>query len=133
MNKLVFLIMLIYLAIASSFSTNAQVDWEVYVSWDYSQCGCNDPVTIYARGVIRTYPEGEFVDDSDWIEITANPATVYGNAPSLQDCQEDCYNIAIEIKVEDNTGQCCYGAENENVTGQELKNGYSFETEIILH
>jgi hypothetical protein len=133
MKKIVFIIALICMVIASSLPTNAQVDWSVDFDWDDSYCDCNSPYTVSAFDTIRTYPGGEFVADSEeWAVISTSPATVEGVATSLQDCQEDCYNIAVEIKVEDNTGQCCYGAENENVTGQELKEGYDFQTEIVL-
>ena len=133
MKKIVFFIVFVCLAIASSLSTNAQVDYSVSFYWDDSNCDCNTPVTVYAKVTIRTYPGGALVDDTDWYQITTPFATIDDEASSLQDCEEVCYNVAVIIKVEDNTGQCCYGSDNENKTGQDIKAGFTMSNTIVLY
>jgi len=133
MKKIVGIIALMCLAIASSLPTSAQVDYTVYFSWDDSYCSCNEPVTVYAMVIIRTYPEGDLVDMTPWYEISSSPTQIDDAAISLQDCDEPCYNVAVVIKVEDNTGQCCYGSDNANTTGQNLKNGYTLPYTVVLY
>lgn len=136
MKKIVFIIVLMCLAIASSLSTNAQVNYSVTFSWDDSNCSCNEPVTKEARVYVYEYPSGNLVKDSKWFSISGSPHTYQGDATGLRDCDDEypCYTVYVVVRYTDNTGECCIGSEIENTTGAWLFSGYfSMANTIIMN
>lgn len=134
MKKISLILTFICLVFTGVLSTNAQVDYSVKFYWDESNCECSGTIlNKWAMAIIRTYPGGNLVHQSDWYQISTSPYILYDDTPTLNDCEEPCYNIAIIIKIEDIYGICCYGADNDNVTGQELKNGYTMTNTIVLY
>ncbi|MBW6461389.1 MAG: hypothetical protein K0B08_12535 [Bacteroidales bacterium] len=136
MKKIALLIVSIFLVIAGTLSSNAQVAYHVTFSWDDSNCSCNDPVTKEARIYIYTYPGGQLVDDTSWFSISSTPHTHDDEATGLSDCDDPnpCYTVYVIIRYIDNTGVCCSGSGGQNTTGALLMSGnFSLSNTIILN
>jgi hypothetical protein len=67
--------------------------------------------------------------------VTSKPDTYTGDASGLRDCVDEhpCYTVYVYMVYKDNTGVCCSGYTSENVTGQDLFDGVTLQSNIILN
>ena len=115
-------------------NVNAQTDdtYHVTFGWNDSNCDCSEPVKKQVIVIITTYPGGLPAFGSGWYTPSSNPETYDGEA-QIAECEDPCYTVTVYIVYSDNSGVCCTGSDSDNVTGQQLIDGYVFEDPIIMN
>jgi hypothetical protein len=118
-NIIFILIALAGFMFAGVQSANAQIDYDVNISWDDSNCSCSDPVTKYARVILTYESTSTVLDDSGWYRVYGDDDDFSSNAAIYLDAQHT-YRLSVAIAYYSGGNVCCSGTRSELYDGDDF-------------
>ncbi len=100
-------------------NANAQVDYDVNISWDDGNCSCSDPVTKYVRVILTYESTSTVLDDSGWHKVSGEFDAFSSNAAIYLDAQH-VYRLTIAVVYYSGGNVCCSGTRSELYDGDEF-------------